>query len=99
MSGIINPPNTSNDSTLRNTYLGRKDSYSNLNPLAIPFAIRREQQETIRHSTNNGKTPAQLVLFEPRNKSSRGRSCQTIYQRMHHRPHENWDEYEPSKYN
>ncbi|CAF4554051.1 unnamed protein product [Rotaria sp. Silwood1] len=77
----------------------RKDSYSNLNPLAIPFVIRKEQQETIQHSTDNDKTRAQLVLFEPRNKSFPVRSCQTIYQRMHHRPRENWDEYEPSKYN
>ncbi|CAF1461919.1 unnamed protein product [Rotaria sordida] len=82
-----------------NIYIIEKDHDSNLNPLAIPFVIRTKQQETIQHSTNNDKTPAQLVLFEPRKIPFRGRSCQTTYQRMHHRPRENWDEYEPSKYN
>ena len=49
-------------------------------------------------STDSDKTPAQLVLFEPRSVSSRDRSCQTIYQRMHRRPREDWDKYEPSKH-
>ena len=70
--------------------------YSNLNPLAVPFTTRIKQQETIQHSTDNVKASAQLVLFEPRNTSTNERSCQTIYQRMQHRPCENWDEYESS---
>jgi hypothetical protein len=74
-------------------FLG-KDSFSNLNPLAIPFTIRTDQQKVQTHE----KTPAQLVLFEPRNCPSRERSCQTIYQRLHHRPREDWDANEPSEY-
>ncbi|CAF1350963.1 unnamed protein product [Adineta steineri] len=68
-------------------------SCSNLNPLAIPFLNQTEQQQqqTIQRSTDSEKTPAQLVLFEPRPNPSRERSCQTIYQRIHHRPCEDWD--------
>ena len=44
------------------------------------------------------KTPAQLVLFEPREESSSceqpRRSCQRIYQRLPSRPPEDWDAYE-----
>jgi hypothetical protein len=75
-----------------NIYLSGKNSNTNLNALAIPFHTRTENQ---RSTTDNDKTPAQLVLFEPKNASSRGRSCQTVYQRMHHRPREDWDK--PSK--
>ncbi len=81
-----------------NIYIIGKNSGSNLNPLAIPFAIRTEQQEIIQRSTDSDKTPAQLVLFEPRNIPSRERSCQTTYQRINHRPREDWDKYEPSKH-
>ncbi len=52
--------------------------------------IRNDQQQVHSHD----KTPAQLVLFEPRHCPSRERSCQTIYQRLHHRPREDWDAYE-----
>ncbi|CAM2718705.1 unnamed protein product [Rotaria socialis] len=69
----------------------RKESNSNLNPLAVPFEIQIQQQERIQHSKDNNKPPAQLVLFEPRNTPSPVPSCQTMYQRMHHRPRENWD--------
>lgn len=66
--------------------------------MAVPFTKRTESKELISHSSNKEKSSAQLVLFEPRSTSSRVRSCQTIYQRMHHRPRENWDECEPSNY-
>lgn len=72
-----------------------KNSNLNLNPLAIPFAVRADNQ---RSSTDNDKTPAQLVLFDPKKITSRGRSCQTVYQRMHNRPREDWDKSEPSKH-
>jgi hypothetical protein len=73
-------------------FLG-KDSYSNLNPLAIPFIIPNEEQEILSRSRENEKLPAQLVLYEPRNVSSQGQSCQTIYQRLYHRPREDWDKH------
>lgn len=73
-------------------FLG-KNSYSNLNPLAIPFVTPKEEQERISHSKEHEKLPAQLVVYEPRNISNQGRSCQTIYQRLHHRPREDWDKH------
>lgn len=80
--------------------VAEKVSYSDLNPLAVPFNFKTEKtKETIQRSTDIDKRPAQLVLFEPGKSSSQGRSCQIIHQRMHHRPRENWDECEPTKWN
>jgi hypothetical protein len=67
--------------------------------LAVPFVIRKEEEEeeeeeAIQSTTNSDKIPAHLVLFEPVERSSRKPSCQTIYQRMHHRPREDWDKSE-----
>ena len=61
---------------------------SSLNPLAVPFSLLKVQLES---SLDTDRTPAQLVLFEPRDEPSPHPSCQTIHQRMHHRPREDWD--------
>ena len=61
---------------------------SSLNPLAVPFSLLKVQLES---SLDAARTPAQLVLFEPRDESSQKPSCQTVHQRMHHRPREDWD--------
>jgi hypothetical protein len=65
-----------------------KSIRSDLNPLAIPFSLHKLEQES---SLDADGTPAQLVLFEPRDEPCRKPSCQTIHQRMHHRPREDWD--------
>lgn len=52
-----------------------------------------EKKEVHSRSKASDKTPAQLVLFEPREESSmrQRRSCQRIYQRLPSRPQEDWD--------
>ena len=50
-----------------------KNSYSHLNPLGnTVWCPDRTTREFIQRSTDNDKTPAQLVLFEPRNMSITG---------------------------
>lgn len=73
-----------------------KHAYSNLNPLAVPFILRLNDKKEVHSRTKEStKTPAQLVLYEPREFSTCERqSSQRIYQRLPLRPHEDWDAYE-----
>jgi hypothetical protein len=65
-----------------------KSIQSSLNPLAVPFSLLKVELES---TLDADRTPAQLVVFEPYGEPSRKPSCQTIHQRMHHRPREDWD--------
>ena len=51
-----------------------------------------EKKEVHSRTKEANKTPAQLVLYEPREFSTyERRSSQRIYQRLPLRPHEDWD--------
>ncbi|CAF0791690.1 unnamed protein product [Adineta ricciae] len=75
----------------------RENSESNLNSFAKPFNTQTDRQETTpRSSSTNDKTPAHLVVFEPRSIPSCNRSDPITYQRIHPRSCEDWDQFDPS---
>ena len=72
----------------------RSTESSDLNPLAIPFHVERERRMDGKKPVQREKNPAQLVLFEPRDRPSPSQSCQIIHQRLHRQEREDWDHVE-----